>query len=105
MKAKEIAEHVGSLLGKRKDLTDEETDEILKGAELLARHVLAQEMDSELYTPVETAKVLQMAKQHQRYLLILEQVDASDPAAREFLEAQLDQIAATRAAGHVGVLQ
>jgi len=81
MNAKEIAETTLELAD------DSELGAI---AELLARHVLALENDSELQTVVDTVTVTALAQMQRRYELLIEQVGAADDEGRKLLEHALD---------------
>ncbi len=95
MQAKEAASLVNELL-RLDNHTTEQTEELLIGAELLARHVLAAEADPELMMGVPISHLEEMKQQQSRYLLILEKVNAADDAARMMLENQLDREIALR---------
>ena len=90
MHIKEIAEHALKLLK-----TGERCD-IYREAELLAKHVLAQESDPSVAVPVATTHVVAMKAVHSRYEFLLELMDSAGPKARERLERSLDAQIAKR---------
>lgn len=72
------------------------TRELRIAAELLAKHVLAQESDPLVAVPVATTKLVELKSEHRRYELLLELMNSADPDARELLERSLDAQIAKR---------
>ena len=85
MNVKEVATEILAMIGK-----DGPSNDLEAGAEMLARHVLAQDADGELMTAIPTTQLLAAAQLARRYELILKQIRADDPPARELLERSLD---------------
>ena len=86
MKAKEVATEILELLTEQ----DGPSNDIEAGAEMLALHLTAQGADGELMTAISTDQLIASAQLAQRYALLLIQIRADDPPARELLERSLD---------------
>ena len=86
MKAKDVA----TMLIDHIEEQGDPSNDLEAGAEMLARHVLAQDADGELMTAIPTTQLLASAQLARRYELLLKQIRADDPPARELLERSLD---------------